>query len=41
MLVIDLWHTGTEGARQLFETTRFVMRADCAALDYDMPAENS
>lgn len=37
--VIDLWHTGIDANRQPFEATRFVMRADHAALDYDMPVE--
>lgn len=37
--VIDLWHTGINADRQPFEVTHFVMRADFAALDYDMPVE--
>lgn len=35
--VIELWHTGIDAERRPFEVTRFVMRADSAALDYDMP----
>ncbi len=37
--VIDLWHTGIDADRRPFEVTRFVMRADFAALDYDMPVD--
>lgn len=39
--VIDLWHTGVNAERQPFEVTHFVMRADFAALDYDMPVEET
>jgi len=38
--VIDLWHTGIDANRQPFEVTHFIMRADFAALDYDMPVED-
>lgn len=38
--VIELWHTGIDADQQPFEVTRFVMRADFAALDYDMPVED-
>ncbi|WP_125777880.1 GntR family transcriptional regulator [Antribacter gilvus] len=38
--VIDLWHTGMDDRRRPFEVTRFVMRADFTALDYDMPVED-
>lgn len=38
--VIDLWHTGFDAERRPFETTRFVMRADYSALDYDMRVED-
>ena len=37
--VIELWHTGIDAEGQPFEVTHFVMRADVAALDYDMPVE--
>ncbi|PKB32452.1 GntR family transcriptional regulator [Pseudonocardia alni] len=38
--VIELWHTGIDADREPFEVTRFVMRADYSALDYDMPVED-
>lgn len=38
--VIELWHTGIDAERRPFEVTCFVMRADSAALDYDMPVND-
>lgn len=38
--VIELWHTGIDADHRPFEVTRFVMRADSAALDYDMPVND-
>lgn len=38
--VIELWHTGIDAEQVPFEVTRFVMRADFTALDYDMPVED-
>lgn len=38
--VIDLWHTGIDAKHRPFEVTNFVMPADYAALDYDMPVED-
>lgn len=34
------WHTGIDAKRRPFEVTNFVMRADYAALDYDMRVED-
>lgn len=39
-VVIDLWHTGMTGDRRPFEVTNFRLRADCSALDYEMPVED-
>ncbi|MGH3504400.1 MAG: GntR family transcriptional regulator [Nocardioidaceae bacterium] len=38
--VIDLLHTGIDEQGVPFEVTRFVMRADLSALDYNMPIED-
>ena len=38
--VIDVWHTGMTADRYPFEVTNFRMRADCSALDYEMPVED-
>ena len=37
--VIELLHTGIDQHGRAFECTRFVMRADRSALDYDIPIE--
>jgi GntR family transcriptional regulator len=38
--VIEVLHTGIDQNSQPFEVTRFVMRADVAALDYRLPVED-
>jgi GntR family transcriptional regulator len=38
--VIELLHTGIDQNGQAFEVTRFVMRADTAALEYLLPIED-
>jgi GntR family transcriptional regulator len=38
--VIELLHTGIDQHGQAFEVTRFVMRADTAALEYLLPIED-
>lgn len=38
--VIEVLHTGIDQAGAPFEVTRFVMRADSNALDYNMPIES-
>lgn len=38
--VIELLHTGIDQDGRPFEATRFVMRADRTALDYDIPIED-
>lgn len=38
--VIELWHTGIGAENEPFEVTRFVMRADSTALDYEMPVDD-
>lgn len=39
--VLEVLHTGIDQAGRPFEVTRFVMRADLAALDYDMAVEET
>ncbi|WP_049573233.1 GntR family transcriptional regulator [Nocardiopsis sp. SBT366] len=39
--VLEVLHTGIDQAGHPFEVTRFVMRADLAALDYDMAVEET
>ncbi|MFE6387497.1 GntR family transcriptional regulator [Nocardiopsis dassonvillei] len=38
--VIDVLHTGIDQEGTPFEVTNFIMRADFAALDYNMPVED-
>jgi GntR family transcriptional regulator len=38
--IIEVLHTGIDQDGQPFEVTRFVMRADLNALDYDLPVED-
>ncbi|HET9657498.1 MAG TPA: GntR family transcriptional regulator [Kineosporiaceae bacterium] len=38
--IIEVLHTGIDQSGQPFEVTRFVMRADVAALDYQLPVED-
>jgi len=38
--VIEVLHTGIDDSGQPFEVTRFVMRSDFNALDYNMPVED-
>ncbi len=37
--VLEVTHTGIDDQNRPFEVTRFVMRADCAGLDYSMAVE--
>ncbi|MFE9242783.1 GntR family transcriptional regulator [Nocardiopsis sp. NPDC006938] len=39
--VLEVLHTGIDQGGRPFEVTRFVMRADLAALDYDMAVEET